>query len=1030
MTKMATPQSCGFRKLRIASALLSGTAMLAFAPQAAAQDAEAEEAAPAEPAPAGIIVSGIRETLQTSIATKRDSVEIVDSLSSSEIGDLPALSIGEALETLTGAASHTENGGASEISIRGLGPFLGSTVINGRAAANGSGDRSVNFNQFPSELFNKVSIYKTQSAQLIEGGVSGQIQLETVRPVDHGKRSLQGEFKLNVNPDNLDIDSDQRFNKFGYRGTVSYIDQFDIGDGELGISLGYSRVLSSAPEQEARVSDTVNYCGNTAVNEAENSGVFGSENCNSTRPLVDTGDAFVVARNGYTLRQNITEDQRDAFFAAVQIKPNDTFDLNLDFQYSKRTQTTNQNDLNFSEGRRVDGLGDTNIGIAGFPLIVGEFGNLQQFTGEGRIEINSALQERTETFYGGGIALDVQASDRLKLSFNASYNETRRVELGLETRLRSDRFDVFGDASTSTPTTDSGGNNENDRTEYAILVAQNGSQALNFVTQNFDVTNHDLFADDARIRIDLDQNRYNSIWASRGDAEYELDGFFSTIKAGVRFQDLKYTETPDNRFTQTLGQNNDQAVIQAASEACRTSFPESGFLSSVSGGNPLVTNVDENGDVIGTTNSYATFDPVCLVQTLISESGSDTFELDADGTPIFPEGEAMDIGSTFVKERTWAGYIQADFDGDLGSLPVRGNIGLRVINTKVSSTGFRGTLSTVIDPITNEITDIVEDDDTLIAVTGGGSYTKFLPSFNFVADVAPDVQGRFAVYRALSRPDPSSLGFGRTFGTLVDDGEPVFDISDAVATASATGNPFQDPLMSWNLDAAVEWYPNADTILAGGVYYKSFNGGFETVGQFETFEVDGQSLTTLVTTVNTSSDTSNIYGFELTAAHRFSWLPKPLDGLGFKVSYNFADANFEFQDDTLGAISTVNPDGTTTVTSEALIPPANLFGLSKHVLSAQVYYQIGKLDIQGVYKYRSRYFQQFVGSTSGRVRYTDDKNLFEARISYKVTPNIRLSVEGLNLFNNPRTDFRPTVGNLAQKLVYGPRYFFGVRAKF
>ena len=129
------------------SALLLGSTAMALAPDDTA-----------------IIVTGIRATIQDSIETKRDSTEIVDALSADEIGELPALSIGEALETLTGAASHREQGGASEISIRGLGPYLGSTVINGRSASNGSGDRSVNFSQFPSELFNKVGIYKTQSA--------------------------------------------------------------------------------------------------------------------------------------------------------------------------------------------------------------------------------------------------------------------------------------------------------------------------------------------------------------------------------------------------------------------------------------------------------------------------------------------------------------------------------------------------------------------------------------------------------------------------------------------------------------------------------------------------------------------------------------------------------------------------------------------------------------------------------------------------------------------------------------------------
>ena len=105
-----------------------------------------------------IDVVGTRRTIQDQIAIKRESTTVVDGLSSEDIGDLPALSIGEALESITGAASHRENGGATEITIRGLGPFLSATHINGRQATNGSGDRSVNFSQFPSELVKKLSL--------------------------------------------------------------------------------------------------------------------------------------------------------------------------------------------------------------------------------------------------------------------------------------------------------------------------------------------------------------------------------------------------------------------------------------------------------------------------------------------------------------------------------------------------------------------------------------------------------------------------------------------------------------------------------------------------------------------------------------------------------------------------------------------------------------------------------------------------------------------------------------------------------
>jgi iron complex outermembrane recepter protein len=124
----------------------------------------------------------------------------------------------------------------------------------------------------------------------------------------------------------------------------------------------------------------------------------------------------------------------------------------------------------------------------------------------------------------------------------------------------------------------------------------------------------------------------------------------------------------------------------------------------------------------------------------------------------------------------------------------------------------------------------------------------------------------------------------------------------------------------------------------------------------------------------------------------------------------------------------VDFDGTRTV-RPGLIPPSNLFGFSEHVFSGQVYYEIGPLDLQGVYKYRSEYFQQFV-STPGRVRYVDDVSVVEARVSLEVSDNIRLSAEALNIFNEPRTDFRGAPDDLGQILVYGPRYFVGARVRF
>ncbi|MXO90904.1 TonB-dependent receptor [Pontixanthobacter aquaemixtae] len=1038
------------RRAAFGRALLVGAAISALAvpSMAAAQDAESEE--PAAGGDDVIVVSGIRQTIQGSIAEKRESTEVFDALSAEEIGDIPALSIGEALETLTGAGSHREQGGATEISIRGLGPFLGSTVINGRIASNGSGDRSVNFSQFPSELFNKIGIYKTQAASYIEGGVAGQIVLETLRPLDYGKRRLQGQIKAEINPDNLDIAADQRFNKFGYRGSLSYVDQFNLGDGELGISLGYERRDSNNPEQEVQVSNTIRACSLNPALVAENDGVADEDNCdtdtsgiNALGSIFAGQEPFVIARNGYAFRNNITSDNRDAFFGAVQYKPSPDVDINADFQYSKRKFAEQRSDLNFSEGRRITPEGDQNniAALLGLPqtLVATDSGALRLFTNETRIEAVSEYLERDEEYYGGGLSLDAQVSDRVKISLDASYSRTQRIEEAVQVRFRTEdgesifgNTDANGDDFFPNVVEDDGNTSNDDRVETLTQIFQNGSGGLNFIVQNFDVTDHSLFANDPRVRADLEQDRFNEVWALRGDVEYDLgDGFFNTLLAGARYQQLTYRDVPgavngSSRFEVNFNDTDGTGALAVANQECRTAFPQTGFLDAISNGNPLVTNIDENGNVIGTTNTYATFDARCIVRVLDREDPSDLINFDEDGNVIFPTGDFDSIQNSQVEERSWALYGQANFATDLGSMPLRGNVGLRVVGTKVISDGFRGSLSSVTAP--DGTVSIVEDNGTLLPVTSKNSYTEFLPSLNLVADFQPDLLGRFAVYRALSRPDPSDLSSGRTFTGSTDDSDGATSISEIVGTANATGNPFTDPLLSWNVDFGLEWYPNDDTILAFNAYYKSFDGGFETVGQFETFQVDGQDLNVLVTTANVSEETSTIYGLEVTAAHRLSYLPAPLDGLGFKLSYNYADSNFEFEDDTLGAIRTVNDDGSIT-TTPGIIPPANLFGFSKHVLSAQVYYQLGPLDLQGVYKYRSNYFQQFVG-TPGRIRYTDDVNVFEARASLAVTDNIKVTVEGLNLFNEPRTDFRGAPDDLGQVLVYGPRYFAGVRFKF
>ena len=141
-----------------------------------------------------IIVTGeIQQGALKSLEVKRDNTVISDALFGADLGELPDLSIAESLERMPGVTSDRFNGGASELSVRGLGAFLSYSTFNGREITSGSDGRQVNFGQFPSELVSGTIAYKSQQASMVEGGVSGTIELLGLKPIDYGKRRIQSQ---------------------------------------------------------------------------------------------------------------------------------------------------------------------------------------------------------------------------------------------------------------------------------------------------------------------------------------------------------------------------------------------------------------------------------------------------------------------------------------------------------------------------------------------------------------------------------------------------------------------------------------------------------------------------------------------------------------------------------------------------------------------------------------------------------------------------------------------------------------------
>ena len=119
-------------------------------------------------------------------------------------------------------------------------------------------------------------------------------------------------------------------------------------------------------------------------------------------------------------------------------------------------------------------------------------------------------------------------------------------------------------------------------------------------------------------------------------------------------------------------------------------------------------------------------------------------------------------------------------------------------------------------------------------------------------------------------------------------------------------------------------------------------------------------------------------------------------------------------------------DPLTGTIAPGIIPPASLNGYSKHVLSAQLYYEIGGFSIQGIYNYRSQYYQDFVGGNSQN-RYVRDNQTVDLRVSYNINRNISLRAEATNITDEPKVTDMPVPGSIRQYHYYGPRYFLGAR---
>lgn len=958
-----------FRRSALALALASSTMPLHSA-LAQGNGAEPESAVLEE-----ILVTGaIRDTLRNSVEIKRDSSTIVDAISANEMGALPDLSVAETLERITGVTGDRFKGNSSEISVRGLGPFLGASTYNGREVSSGSGNRSVAFSQFPSELVSGAVVYKAQQANLLEGGVAGIIDLRSLRPIDFGQRRIQGEIKANYNDYQSKINGEDGL---GYRGSISYTDVFDTGIGTVGVALGYAGHESSTPEESYNTSSNLRNCNSDYVEDQGGSGgwnpcSWSDDNAAAGGGAAADGDYYFVPNLQY-FRQMESEETRDAYMATVQWQPNEDWDITLDGQSSNRFYYEDRHDLYIDDGRNNITNWETNAANA-----------LTSYTGQSRFSTYGEYRERDEDYSGGGLNVAWQATDRLRLEADLSYSDTTRHQETWQTRFRSDRYFFDWQAN-------------GDQWPLIERVYTDLDDPENSAIDSSEFNDYSFYdggSSDGRRARYRELLVEDTITAFRLEGQYELEGdFFRSVEAGIRVSEHDHNGFSEDEYALEQ-EENVYANVNDIEQGCAIDFPQSDFGS----------------DTSVTYESWATYDTLCAFSELV---GPEDWSLN----PASPSS-----GDVVLTEDVNSAYIMANFESEWGGIPYSGNLGVRVIDTEVTSEGFRQSFlvettgaGTEEDPFSFLIT---EDTDTLTQETYTNSYTNVLPSANVTFDLSDEWELRGAVYRAVSRPDMWWLGAGRDLN--LGGGEELYPSLDAAVedgSVTAFGNPRMEAIESDNFDVSLGWYPNQDTAMSVALYHKRFNAGLDTEDDvYETFVINDQPVEMEVNgIIENTGDKSSINGIELTVQHGFSHLPEPFDGLGVSAGYNYADTDFEYS------------ENGSDITDDITVPPGNLPGFSKESYNLEGYWEKHGASARLSYKYRSDYLKPFGNNFGQTNRYVQGHGSLDLSLMYNFNANLQIKLQALNLQNDAYVEYRVAEDAFNRIEYSGRKYFLGLR---
>ncbi len=1048
----------------ISKTLLSGVStlgLLAAAPLAAQEQDAGEEVAEDEEV---IIVTGIRASLESAQDLKRDADTVVDVVTASDIGALPDRSVSEVLQRVPGVSiirfagpndpDHFAIEGAGAV-IRGL-PLVRSE-LNGRDVFGASSGAVLGFDDVSPELLASVAVFKNSSADLIEGGAAGTIDLRTRLPLDSAGQTFSVSAELNYG----DIREEAS-------PTLSalYSNNWETGAGTFGFlaNVAYSELQSRA--------DGTGF-GDPLDRDAGPDGTLFNADDNL---ITDASGNPLFIPSGASIRQQEFDRERLTIAAAAQFESLDGrwlataqfFRSDSDLVWGENVIETvadnagprtglDRSDFVFDdEGIFQSGTITDNSqwrgpnATAALVSGAGPNGGQQLNTFRTRRE-----QDRTEDY---GFNLKFAPQDNLRFNFDAQYiaTEAEIVDLSL-----------FG--SFFSP--------------VAIDRSVGTVPDVNFIGPD------GFFNDPSNffLRAFLDQTSQNEgdSLAFRGDVEYDFsgDGWLKSVRGGARYnqQDLELRQSDFNwgnisevwtgrdiqglsggDFNQfqsvLLFAGNPNPELDALVAPLLGSFAFDNFQRgnvSVPGGTiPSLNGIDATdfaGYQAAVSNILATLGGSPSGANVVSERPGVIA-----GTPFLPS----EIGS--ITRDNIAAYVRLDFGGpesDNG-IKLSGNVGLRYVRTERTvdtsvtvdpfDTFFPPSLIAQCDPTSPAAQqpnftppaacsldlagfEAAFGDGRFVETQVDTSYEEWLPSLNLKLDLPNSHLLRLAISRTLSRPGVDELNeridIQQLPGPVIPDG-----VGGTVNTfggfqGSATGNAALLPQLAWNFDIAWEWYfARAGSITVTG-FHKEIENFIATQPVPVPISFEGVDLQVQRNTVVNTDQNGSVTGVELAYQQFFDFLPGAFSGLGMQFNYTYIDAR-GVSNEIDPAFASDDPPTARFDIDDGIFPR-----ISEHTINLVGLYEKGPVQARLAYNWRSEFqlterdvifpFASIYQPATGQL---------DASIFFDVTDNIKLGVQGVNLLDDI-TETEQSVSATGQRTLRNAfrndrRFTFIARASF